>query len=67
MPDHNKKIKKVKKTAFEVSLEEKEFPVKGGKYDGMTKEQYMNAVKEDRENFKKRREEFMNYKANKNG
>jgi hypothetical protein len=27
----------------------------------------MNAVKEDRENFKKRREEFMNYKANKNG
>lgn len=67
MPDNNKKIKKVKKTAFEVSLEEREFPVKGGKYDGMTKEQYMNAVKEDRENFKKRREEFMNYKANQSG
>ncbi len=67
MPDP-KKIKKVKKkTAFEVSLEEREFPVKGGKYDGMTKEQYMNAVAEDRANFKKRREEFMKYKTNKNG
>ena len=57
------KIKKVKKkTAFEISLEEKEFPVKGGKYDGMSKEEYINAVTEDRKNYKKRRDEFMKYK-----
>lgn len=57
------KIKKVrKKAAFEISLEEKEFPVKGGKYDGMSKEEYINAVTEDRENYKKRRDEFMKYK-----
>ena len=56
-------IKKVrKKTAFEISLEEKEFPVKGGRYDGMSKEEYINAVTEDRENYKKRRDEFMKYK-----